>query len=449
MSLLPTRWLPTSIGAQIAALAVAVIVVGHILITLIFIAFPPPHGPNEHMRLEAALVTAVRIIDEASTPEAAAQMVAAAARAYPDLRIMATTDARTSSAALLPLPRSLIRALGVGFALHRTGEDTHDAAGVAIRLHSGLVVTATLPVGLLENPPFLGPVAVTVVFLVVLITLFSIWAMRGIVAPLSRFADAAEHFEPDSPYVPLLEGGPEEVRKAATAFNRMRDRIIGMIEDRTQMLAAISHDLRTPITRLRLQAEFVPDKALRVQMGADLDQMNMMVRSALFFLKTGQPRRGLAPLDLSSVLRTICHQFADAGANVAYCGIDRCTVEGREEDLHRAVTNLVDNAIKFGSNAVIRLRACADRAQIDVEDNGPGIPDAEKASVLNPFVRGDAARTMHKNSGFGLGLSIAVAVAKSHGGELKLLDRVPRGLISRLELPLADAPRAESDHAAP
>jgi signal transduction histidine kinase len=449
MSLLPALWLPTRIGTQIAALAVAVIVIGHILITVMFIAIPPPRQPNERMGLEAALVAAVRLIDEASTPEAAAQMVAAAARAYPDLHIMASTDARASSAAVLALPRSLIRALGSEFTLRRTGEDSHDTAGLAIRLHSGLVVTAILPLGLLEKPPLFGPVVITVVFLVVLITLFSIWAMRGIVAPLSRFAAAAEHFDPDSPYVPLPEGGPEEIRKAATAFNRMRDRIFGMIEDRTQMLAAISHDLRTPITRLRLQAEFVPDKALRAQMGADLDQMNMMVRSALSFLKAGQPRRDLTPLDLSSVLETICHQFADAGANVAYDGIDRCTVEGREEELHRAVTNLVDNAIKFGGNAVIRLRVCADRARIDVEDNGPGIPDAEKASVLNPFVRGDAARTMYKDSGFGLGLSIALAIAKSHRGELKLLDRVPGGLISRLELPLADASKAEPDRVAP
>ncbi|MFI5012140.1 MAG: ATP-binding protein [Hyphomicrobiales bacterium] len=436
------RWSPRRIGTQIVALAVAVIVIGHLLLFGAFALLRPFDGTDRPTGVEAALITAVRLIDHTSTPQAATQAVEATLRAYPDLRLAVSAAASVPMIEAGPLPRSLRRALGTEYPLWRTGDDSESADGVAIRLRSGTIVTAMLPSKLLAAPPLFGPMMVTLILLGVLVILIFIWAMRGIVAPLSRFSVAADQFDPDTSFEPLEEQGPEEVRKAAAAFNRMRDRINRMVEDRTRMLAAVSHDLRTPITRLRLRTDFIKDQAMREQMLSDLDHMNAMVQSALSFLRTGKAHGEAASLELSSLLKTVCDRFADEGSNVAYDGDHRGIVQGWEDELHRALTNLVQNAVKFGDNVVVRLRCSAERAEIDVEDDGPGIPDAEKMRVLKPFVRGDAARAMSGDSGFGLGLSIADAIAKAHGGSLELLDRQPNGLIVRLELPLARAPAA-------
>jgi signal transduction histidine kinase len=211
-----------------------------------------------------------------------------------------------------------------------------------------------------------------------------------------------------------------------------------MVEDRTRMLAAVSHDLRTPITRMRLRAEFVEDEDLRRQLLRDLDQMAAMVHSALSYLRDGQDRQTPSLVDLASLLQTICDDFADAGQNVSYEGPDRVLAKVRADEVERAVTNLVENAIKYsGTPAIVRLRPASQRdVEIDVIDHGPGIPDERKAAMLEPFARGDEARTMNEEStGFGLGLAIARAAAQAHGGDLVLVSAVPSGLIATLRLP--------------
>jgi len=261
--------------------------------------------------------------------------------------------------------------------------------------------------------------------------------------PLSSFARTAEEFSLSGTATPLPERGPEEIRAVARALNRMRERITALIDDRTRMLAAISHDLRTPITRLRLRSEFIEDEGNRRHMLRDLDQMRAMLEALLSFLRDDRRLEALTLTDIATTLQLIADQFADIGHLVTYQGPSHAMAMARPDDLHRAVTNLVENAVKFGGEAAITLVMSKSGAVIDVADDGPGISDAQKSAMLQPFVRGDDARNMdHEAAGFGLGLSIARAIALAHGGELTLRDRQPQGLIVRITLPAADSGKA-------
>ncbi len=200
------------------------------------------------------------------------------------------------------------------------------------------------------------------------------------------------------------------------------------------MLTAISHDLRTPITRMRLRCEFIEDDLDRSRMLRDLDQMRSMLESVLSFLRNDHKREAMTLVDIATALQLVTDQFADMGHKVAYDGPEHAMATVRPYDLHRSVTNLVENAVRFGAEVTIRLDMSPETAVIEVEDDGPGISDARKGVMLEPFVRGDNARNMDEASGFGLGLSIAHAIVLAHGGELSLHDRHPHGLIVRIRL---------------
>jgi signal transduction histidine kinase len=314
---------------------------------------------------------------------------------------------------------------------------------IGVELRDGAIVAATLPRVSGRGPPMRAFVLGTIGFVILNLAALLWWATRGLTAPLTRFAQAAESFSLDgrNPAVPLPEQGPDEVRTAARALNRMQARIRHMVDDRTRMLAAISHDLRTPITRLRLRAEFVEDEEMRAQMLRDLDQMGAMVHAALAYLRDGQAPQSRSLVDLAILLQTICNDFADMGESISYEGPDHLLVRVRSDEIQRAVTNLVENAVKHGGRrAVVRLReASAEAIEIEVIDDGPGIPDGQKAAMVEPFARGDASRSLNDAvSGFGLGLAIARSIAEAHGGELSLHDVGERasGLVARLRLPV-------------
>lgn len=286
------------------------------------------------------------------------------------------------------------------------------------------------------RPFWRGPVFLTFMFAVITLTLLGLWAARVLAEPLSSFVKTAEEFSLSGTAAPLPERGPDEIRAVARALNRMRERITALIDDRTKMLAAISHDLRTPITRLRLRSEFIEDESNRRHMLRDLDQMRAMLEAVLSFLRNDRRLEELTLTDIATTLQLIADQFADIGHMVTYDGPSHAMAMARPDDLHRAVTNLVENAVKFGGEAAIALTMSDAGAKIDVADDGPGISDAQKNAMLQPFVRGDDARNMdHEAAGFGLGLSIARAIALAHGGELTLHDRQPQGLIVRITLP--------------
>jgi signal transduction histidine kinase len=329
--------------------------------------------------------------------------------------------------------------LGAGFAVADAGPlgggPTRER--VAIYLRDGAMLTARMPP--MPPPPgrFGGPFLITLGSIAISLGLLGWWAARSLTLPLRSFARAAENFSPDGEIAPLPERGPEEIKTAAKALNQMRERIKRLVDDRTRMLAAVGHDLRTPITRMRLRSEFIEDESARVQMVRDLDQMNAMVESVLMFLQNGQSPKAMTTIDLASNLQTICDQFADMQHAVSYVGPDHLPVRARPEALDRAVTNLIENAVRYGGAAVVRLTAAPNAAEIAIEDDGPGIPDSQKEAMLEPFVRGDAARGMNDATGFGLGLAIARAVAEKHGGTLELISRRPTGLTAKITLPIA------------
>ena len=425
------------IGGQIAALVVVSIAALHLIITASFLLHRPDQMEPAHDRGHGQLAASVQLIGAAPVSERQ-RLSADIARAFPQLGLTilppgSSTPAAGEAGAFNA--HGLQRRLGHDYRVVPLASDG-EIRKLGIGLPDGMVISANvLPDR--PRPPFLGsPWMMTVLFAVISVTLLGLWAARALTAPLSSFAKAAESFSLDGAAAPLPERGPEEIRSVARAFNRMRGRITGLIDDRTKMLAAISHDLRTPITRMRLRSEFIEDETHRSRMLSDLDQMRSMLESVLSFLRNGRRQEAMTLVDIASTLQLIADQFGDMGRKVAYDGPAHAMATVRPDDLQRAVTNLVENAVRFGAEAVIRLRIAADQLTIDVEDDGPGISDAQKQTMLEPFVRGDDARNMDEAAGFGLGLSITNAIVLAHSGALSLQDREPHGLVVRMRLPV-------------
>lgn len=300
------------------------------------------------------------------------------------------------------------------------GNPQREVSGsVYMQLADGTILHADLPVE--DFPGFLGPMSSTLGFLIIATVLLSGWAIIVITGPLRRFAAAVESFRDIHADVDIAERGPLEIRAAVAAFNRMRTRIVKLVDDRTNMLAAVSHDLRTPITRLRLRAEFIEDGQVRSAMLADLDHMAALAQAALTHLSGNEGHVPFETVDLPSLLQTIADQFSDIGHDVTYVGPDHVTASVRLNDMQRAVSNLVDNGIRYGKKVEIDLAVISpERLTVIVSDDGPGIPPADRERLLEPFARGDSARAKLPNSGFGLGLTIARDVAEAHGGALRL-----------------------------
>ncbi|GLR91893.1 ATP-binding protein [Bradyrhizobium iriomotense] len=424
-----------SIGGQIAALVVASIIALHLILTASFLisrpdrAEPPPDGA--HHLADAALLLG------GAASEERPRLLADIARAFPklDLEVRApgtTTVVEDTEGQHL---RGIRRHLGHGYRVMTLPPEAGEHK-VAVELPDGTVIAGRVDPG--PRPPRFwgGPWMMTLLFALISVTMLGLWAAHALARPLSSFARAAEGFSLDGTAEPLPERGPEEIRSVARALNRMHERIAGLMADRTRMLAAISHDLRTPITRLRLRAEFIEDETHRKRMLIDLDQMRAMLESVLSLLRNDRKMEAVTLVDIASTLQLIADQFADMGHTVHYDGPAQATAAARPDDLHRGITNLVENAVRFGAEVTIRLDVAGTRLTIDVEDDGPGISDARKQEMLEPFVRGDDARNMDDTTGFGLGLSIARAIAIAHGGELSLHDRQPNGLIVRMQLPV-------------
>jgi signal transduction histidine kinase len=436
------RWNLRGISGQIAALVIVSIVTLHAIITASFLVNRPDHPdpPARGGGGQGELATAMLLLG-ASPAADRPRLAADLARALPELDIQGLSPGTSPAAHVADSSalHRLHRHLGPSYRLVALA----DAQRIGVVLPDGEMISTRLPPET-RHPPTLGsPWMMTLLFAVISVTLLGVWAARGLTAPLSTFAEAAENFSLDGADAPLPERGPEEIRAVAKALNRMRERITGLIDDRTRMLAAISHDLRTPITRMRLRSEFIEDDAQRGRMLADLNQMQSMLESVLSFLQNDRKPRAMTLVDLASALQLIADQFSDAGYKVRYVGPAHATAFARPDDLHRCITNLVENATRFGTETTIRLTLAADGTAIEVEDDGPGISEAQKQSMLKPFVRGDSARNMDDATGFGLGLSIAQAIVLAHGGRLSLLDRSPHGLLVRVVLPAgADERRA-------
>jgi signal transduction histidine kinase len=258
--------------------------------------------------------------------------------------------------------------------------------------------------------------------------------------PVATLAAAAEALGRDVNAPPLPEGGPDEVARAASAFNTMASRIRRFVTDRTFLLAAIGHDLRTPITRLKLRAEFIDDDELRDKFLADLDELDTMVSATLAFGRDTSDMEPAVPLDLAALLRTIMDEIADARPDsadgLALDAAAHVTLRGRPVALKRAFANLIGNAVKYGSTARVQVATPhPGLANVIVEDDGPGVPPDQLERVFDPFYRVEDSRN-RETGGTGLGLPIARNIFRAHGGDVVLANRPGGGARATVTLPV-------------
>ncbi|MCP9222375.1 ATP-binding protein [Erythrobacter sp. LQ02-29] len=263
--------------------------------------------------------------------------------------------------------------------------------------------------------------------------------VRTLSAPLRQLSSDAKLIGTTA-RIPFDEqAGPLELRQVSHALNLMQDRIEAAMNQRTQALMAVGHDLRTPLARLRLRIGAIADEQDRAEARSDIEQMTAMLQELLEYFETGDLKQDYEPTDLSSLCQTIGEKFADLGYDVDYRGPERAVVAALHNSLTRAIENLVDNAVKFAGHATIELELTETHAVIAVQDGGPGIPWADMKRVMQPFERLDIARS-GGHPGMGLGLSIVRNVAEAHGGTFELSRVEPTGLRAALVIPQKQSP---------
>ncbi len=275
---------------------------------------------------------------------------------------------------------------------------------------------------------------VSIAVLLIAVVAVSLVAVRWATRPLNALADAAGELGKNINRPPLPEKGPEEVRRAAQAFNTMQARLIGHIRERTALLAAMSHDLKTPITRLRLRSELLEDPQQRAKFIRDLDEMEAMVRDTLAFLgglESGEP---VKPVDIMALLESLQADMLELGGPVEITGGSARPYPARPQALKRCLRNLIENAVKYGKTARVVVDDSDARLEIRIQDEGPGLPQSELEKVFEPFYRVEGSRS-RETGGTGLGLTIARKIAEDHGGRLSLRNRDQGGLEASLLLP--------------
>ena len=318
---------------------------------------------------------------------------------------------------------------------------------VQARLGDGTVLTLrhALP------PPLAGPptsVLAGVALLVAIAGALTAWTVRRLTLPLGTLARAATGLARNLDQPPLPETGPAEVAAAAASFNRMQQDLKRNLETRSQALAAVSHDLRLPITRIRLRIERLSDEATREAIDSDLVEMDRMIGDTLEFLRAGHSGEQAARIDVNALVESVAEDMRALGCRVQTHGEARAPLLARSQAVRRCLGNLVDNARRYGGGAV-ELTVCDESEQVQfiVEDHGPGIPESERERVFEPYVRLEASRARH-TGGTGLGLAIARAIARGHGGDVALESREGGGLRAILKFPRRWSPQLNAPVAA-
>lgn len=432
---------PRGIAGQLALIVVLAVIVALALTSALFVALRPPTHPESPGSVAARIGTIVQLVANASPGERARLLdilhdkdVVMRTGAAAEPQAPSTMDREAA-----PFPYDLERELsGISplprFAVH-VGDDRRSLV-TSVWLQDGTALTFQSPWAKSSGPLHWGPLILATASMAITIAWLSLWATRRVTAPLSAFAEAAERLGNERSTTSLNERGPVEIVRAARAFNQMQYRLRRFMADQTRMLAAIGHDLRTPITRLRLRAEAaVEDADALAGMLGDLRRMEDMISSILVFLRENRHDEPVDIVDIPSLLETICDEAADLGHQISYRGPKTFPLSCHPQLLERAISNVVENAIKFGELVEIRLLdEDPDEIAIVVEDDGPGVPESEIERLFEPFYRADADRNVD-TGGVGLGLSITRAFIHAHGGRVELSNRLPTGLRVRLALP--------------
>jgi len=304
---------------------------------------------------------------------------------------------------------------------------------VQARLHDGTRVTfdSRQPY---ETANWPYRLLLSLAVLLAAVTIVTLVAVRWVTRPLKTLAEAAQNLGEDLNHPPLDESGPLEVSRAARAFNTMQQKLVKFIRDRSRIFAAMSHDLKTPITRLRLRAEMLDSPELRAKFVKDLEEMEAMVSAALDFMRGLERKEPAQPIDVMALIESLQADARETGGEVRIEGAARAPYPGHPQSLKRCLGNLIDNAVKYGKTATVSVEDTAAELHIRVRDDGPGIPADELARVFEPFHRVEGSRN-RATGGTGLGLTIARNIARTHGGDLVLRNLAAGGLEAELTLP--------------
>ena len=382
--------------------------------------------------LEQDVATSVAILDRLPAAERAAWLPRLERRTY-RYRLdqglageaMASSDPPMAAA-------SIVKAIGSDYRLtflEIPGPNAHFQA------HLNLADGAPLTIDVTPAPVPVARWLPVVLLIQLAVLLLCTWlAVRLAIGPLTRLAQAVDNLDPDQPGVQLDESGPREVRYAAVAFNALQARIAAHLKERMQLLAAISHDLQTPITRMKLRVEVMDEGVEKDKFGSDLDEMEHLVREGVAYARSmDSSTEATCRVNLDAFLDSLVFDYQDSGAQVERHGSSGALLETRPHALRRVLVNLVDNALKFAGAAELQVSREGSTTIIRVLDNGPGIPGDELDEVLKPFYRVEGSRN-RSTGGTGLGLAIAHQLIQAMGGRLTLSNREQGGLCAQIEL---------------
>jgi signal transduction histidine kinase len=320
---------------------------------------------------------------------------------------------------------------------HRARSEIRGGGAPALLAHVRLVDGVWLSVdSTLEPQTMSWPLRAVVSALVLLLAVIGLawFGVRWVTRPLKNFAQAAERLGENIDRAPLAETGPTEVASAARALNEMQARLSKYLSDRTRILTAMSHDLKTPITRMRLRAELLEHEVTQAKFKQDLAELESMVSGTLDYMRGVQDGEPLRDIDINALLNGLQADCQELGQVVTIDGFAKSDFLGRAQSLKRCLANVIENGIKYGQTAHIRITDSAQVLQIVVEDEGVGVPATELPNLFEPFYRVEASRN-RDTGGTGLGLSIARSIAVLHGGSLTAENTEHRGLRLTLSLP--------------
>ncbi len=382
--------------------------------------------------LEQDVATSVAILDRLPAAERAAWLPRLERRTYRYRLDQGLAGEAMPSSDPPMAAASIVKAIGSDYRLtflEIPGPNAHFQAHLNLADGAPLTIDVT---------PATVPVArwLPVVLLIQLaVLLLCTWlAVRLAIGPLTRLAQAVDNLDPDQPGVQLDESGPREVRYAAVAFNALQARIAAHLKERMQLLAAISHDLQTPITRMKLRVEVMDEGVEKDKFGSDLDEMEHLVREGVAYARSmDSSTEATCRVNLDAFLDSLVFDYQDSGAQVERHGSSGTLLETRPHALRRVLVNLVDNALKFAGAAELQVSREGSTTIIRVLDNGPGIPGDELDEVLKPFYRVEGSRN-RSTGGTGLGLAIAHQLIQAMGGRLPLSNREQGGLCAQIEL---------------